>query len=73
MKQAERNNVQLLWVPGHEGIEEHETADHLARRGSVNRFVGTEPAYDTSKGVGKQAIRDGVCRECQECWQLNTG
>jgi hypothetical protein len=30
MQLAEHNRVQLMWVPGHEGIDESEMADYLA-------------------------------------------
>jgi hypothetical protein len=36
---AECNNVQLLWVPEQKRIEGNETADQLARKGSLYPLV----------------------------------
>jgi ribonuclease HI len=41
---VKHNRVQLIWVPGHEGIASNETADQLARTGSERLFIGPEPA-----------------------------
>jgi ribonuclease HI len=52
------NRVQLIWVPGHEGIAGNETADLLARTGSEHPFTGPEPACGISFGVAKRAVKD---------------
>jgi hypothetical protein len=41
--------VGLFWVPGHAGIHGNETADELAREGSVHHFVGPKPALGVSR------------------------
>ena len=35
--------VGLYWVPGHAGVRENEVSDKLARDGSVQKFVETQP------------------------------
>jgi ribonuclease HI len=50
--------VQLIWVPGHEGIVGNEMADQLARTGSERPLTGREPACDISNGVAKKVVRD---------------
>jgi hypothetical protein len=52
------NRVQLIWVPGHEGIVGNETADQLAKTGSEHPFTGPEPACGISIGVARKAVRD---------------
>lgn len=34
---SEWNVVNLMWVPGHHGIEDNEQADKLARKGTLHR------------------------------------
>jgi ribonuclease HI len=40
MRLAEHNRVQLIWVPGHMGIDGNEMTDQLARQGSSQPFTG---------------------------------
>jgi hypothetical protein len=73
MTLAECNKVQFLWVPGHNGIEENEIADQLARKGSLHLFIGPEPTCGISGRVSGCDIRDWMCREHQEYWKSTPG
>jgi hypothetical protein len=67
------NRVQLIWVPGHEGVVGNETADQLARTGSEHPFIGPEPACDISVGVAKKAVRDWTNTYHKKYWESVTG
>ncbi len=40
---SEVNQVTIMWVPGHLGIQQNETADRLAREEARTRLIGPEP------------------------------
>jgi hypothetical protein len=70
---AEHNRVQLIWVPGHEGIVGNKLADQLARTGSEHPFTGPEPACSISAGAAKKAIRDWMDRNHKKHWEAIIG
>jgi hypothetical protein len=70
---AEYYRVQLIWVPGHEGIVGNETADQLARTGSENPFIGPEPACGISIAAAKKAVRDWTDMNHKKHWESTTG
>jgi ribonuclease HI len=73
IKQTRHNIVQLVWVPGHEGIAGNETADLLARTGSEHLFTGPEPACSISVGVAKRAVSNWLNRNHKKQWESTTG
>jgi hypothetical protein len=60
---GKHNRVQLIWVPGYEGIVGNEMADQLARTGSEHPFIGPEPACGISIGAARKVVRDWTNRK----------
>jgi ribonuclease HI len=53
VKLAGHNRIQLVWVPGHIGIDGNEIADQLARQCSSHPLTGPEPALGISAKVAR--------------------
>ncbi|XP_020296935.1 uncharacterized protein LOC109861622, partial [Pseudomyrmex gracilis] len=65
---SERNNITLVWVPGHQGIQDNEVADSLAKLGTLEepicQIVGVPFA------TGKNHIKDWLKREHRISWEI---
>jgi hypothetical protein len=73
MQLARQNRVQLVWMPGHEGIAGNETANYLAKTGSEHTFTGPELACGISFGVAKRADRNWMNKNHIKQWESLTG
>jgi ribonuclease HI len=70
---AEHQQVELIWVPGHRGIEGNEAADRLAKEGSSRAMIGPEPALGISPKILRGEIYQYLRRAHKEYWEgLNT-
>ena len=60
---ATHNSVQLVWVPGHEGI----LGNKRAKKGADTPFTGPELVLGLPYSMVKRAIGDWMEREHTEC------
>ncbi len=54
------NQVTIMWVPGHSGIQQNETTDRLAREGARTRPIGPECFLPLSLSRFKSKIRNWI-------------
>jgi hypothetical protein len=57
-KLAEHNRIQLVWVPGHMGVDGNEMTDQPARQGSWHPLMGPQPPLGISAKVAREVIGD---------------
>jgi ribonuclease HI len=67
------NEVKLLWVPGHCGIEGNEEADQLARLGSSSTPITPEPVVGMARCIVKTALKESMFRELNNLWRNSAG
>lgn len=63
------NDLHIMWVPGHIGVEGNEVADELARSGSNQRFYGPEPCLGIAKATVYRAIAVRTQELASSKWQ----
>jgi hypothetical protein len=57
---------QLIWMPGHEGIDDNEMAHGLGKQGFEHPFIGPEQCCSISMLVAKKSARDWKVQIPQE-------
>ncbi len=55
---ANRNEVTLIWIPGHQGIPGNEETDRLARQASAALPLVPQPTLGISKCLAREAIKN---------------
>lgn len=68
-----RNQITLVWVPGHSGVEGNERADALARLGSSTAGYGSEPYIPIPQSLCAKALKDWVKTKHTERWLAYEG
>jgi hypothetical protein len=68
-EQKGEGEIELMWVPGHMGIDGNEMADQLARQGSSCPLTEPEPDLGISAKVSREVIRNWTNRKHEEYWQ----
>ena len=66
LKLTEHNRIQLLWVPGHMGMDGNDIVDELARQGSSHPLIGCVPALSISAQAARGVIREWTDRKHEE-------
>lgn len=66
---AQANELTLMWVKGHSGIEQNEIADSLAREGSANEFCGPEPRIAIGDNMVASLIKQWMDSEHRKRWE----
>lgn len=69
---ARQTEVEIIWVPGHNGVEGNETADELAREGANCTFTGSEPCIGCAPDLPKREIKSWSITNARRVWSTLT-
>jgi hypothetical protein len=69
---AESNSVDLVWVPGHSGINGNEKADELAREGSSQIPIAPIPVIPLAKSWFKTNVKNWSRKTHSTLWNKIT-
>ncbi len=67
---SEVNQVTIMCVPGHGGIQQNETVDRLVREGARTRPIGPEPFLPLSLNRFRYKIRNWIEKRKQTEWEV---
>ena len=68
---AAKNQVTLVWVPGHTGIHGNERADELANIAGALDTMGPEPSPPISESTIKQGTKSWASETFEEKWHAS--
>lgn len=68
-----RNQIALVWVPGHSGVEGNERADEMARVGSSTLAYGPDPQIPIPQSLCVRALKDWLKGKHAERWTEYAG
>jgi len=63
------NSMQIVWVPGHMGIDGNEIGDQFARLCSSHPLLGPEPGLGTSAKVSREVFMNWKNRKHEGQWK----
>lgn len=66
---AAQNEVIVMWVPSHSGVDGNEKADELARLGAEETFNGPEPRFGISKSACKRVVKNWLHKSHEARWK----
>lgn len=72
-KLTNSNTIQVIWVPGHSGIQGNEKADELARLATLMNHIGPEPLVGLTSSTINRKIKELANKNFMKYWNDQPG